>query len=75
MDDTSPLHSADLAHLQRVGQTIPSSTPRPQLSVLDSRYTDLTDPMIAQLPDWYRVAIRGRIDQLLTASRPLEPDR
>jgi hypothetical protein len=56
-------------------RAIPATTPRPQLCVLDSRYADLTDPLVARLPDGYRVAIHSRIHTLLAASPPVEPDR
>jgi hypothetical protein len=56
-------------------RAIPATTPRHLLCVLESRYQDTTNPVVAATPPGYRHALLARIHTLLTASPAVEAER
>jgi hypothetical protein len=74
MDDTRRTHPTDVAHLRRIAQAIPDTTPPARLRQLRMRYEDERDPLIAALPAPYRGAVECRLRALLAAAALVEPE-
>ena len=75
MDCTRPTHPTEVTHLRQIARAVPDTTPPARLRQLRKRYENERDPLIAALPQAYRVAVVSRLRALLAASSVMESAR
>jgi hypothetical protein len=72
MDSTPRTPCITFADLRQIERAIPEGTPLSQLRVLQSRYRNSEDPVVAATPTTYRRVLLQRITHLLAETPAMD---